>query len=87
MKVDKSITGIDDFGKLFDFILSNEEFKIIFVKEIKSIIQLMSDIIYTPPYSILFGRIDIDKTEQNEKINPKKQNINNEFYEGFGIKF
>lgn len=76
----------DEPEKLFDFIISDSntkqisEIKTIFIEEIKNIIDLMNKILYTPPYSILFGRISLEKQK------PKKMEINNDFYEGFGIK-
>lgn len=47
----------------------------------------MNDIIYTPPYPILFGRITLPKKKKYvEKIlNPNIPNIGKLFYEGFGI--
>lgn len=49
----------NDPGKLFYFAINND--KIAFINEINEIIQIMNDILYTYPYSILFGRIKIEK--------------------------
>lgn len=43
----------------------------------------MEIILYTPPYSILFGRISIEKKKTN--LETKQKPINEIFYEGFGI--
>ena len=44
----------------------------------------MNDIIYTPPYPILFGRINISKKNDKEEIYPYMKEINELFYEGLG---
>lgn len=76
-------------------LVSNSKSKIemIFIEEIKDIIKTMKNILYTPPYSILFGRISIfspkTKSEDNrnstENNNQNQRQINESFYEGFGI--
>ena len=73
----------EDLGDIFDFIISNQESKNIFVNEIKGIIKTMLEIIHTPPYQILFGRINIEKPK--EITNPNIKYINALFYEGFGF--
>ena len=63
--------------------VSNEDFKLIFIDKIEEIINIMKDIIYTPPYSILFGRINIEKPK--ECLNQNLHNINEFFYAGFTL--
>ena len=64
--------------------------KTIFIEEIRSIIYIMNEILYTPPYSILFGRISIEipkpkpKPKQEEEPGNRKD-IDNDFYSGFYI--
>ena len=72
--------------ELFDYIISNSEYNNIFIKEIQSIIEIMMEIIYTPPYSILFGRMSFKKPKL-EKNEYKKNlpNINELFYEGLDL--
>lgn len=45
----------------------------------------MNSILYTPPYNILFGRINIEKTKPVDEIDTNLENINDLFYEGFNI--
>ena len=45
----------------------------------------MNKILYTPPYSILFGRIFISIPKKEEEEFPYRKNVSNLFYEGFGI--
>ncbi|KAK8897434.1 hypothetical protein M9Y10_015382 [Tritrichomonas musculus] len=68
---------------LIDFIIKNKKTQAIFIDEIRKIMNLMKNILYTPPYSILFGRISIEKTKTN--IKARQKSINELFYEGFGI--
>ena len=70
-------------NELFDYIISNKEYKQTFAEAIKNIVDIMKKIIYTPPYPILFGRINIDKMKQDVKTNFKRKDINKVFYEGF----
>ena len=76
-----------DPSKLFDFVFtsekSNSELKTILINEIKSIIDIMQRILYTPPYPILFGRISIARPK--EKVESKQEPIDESFYEGFGF--
>lgn len=72
----------DDPGFFFDFVLKNNKRETIFIKFISDIISTMESILYTPPYRILFGRIDISKSKQIDK----RKNINVLFYEGFEYK-
>lgn len=72
---------------LFDFIKSQPNLETIFINEINSIISSMKKILYCYPYSILFGRTVIGKLNQlpdNEENHPN-DNINQDFYNGFGI--
>ncbi|KAK8839463.1 hypothetical protein M9Y10_031818 [Tritrichomonas musculus] len=74
-----------DGNEIYEFIVSNEKYKNTFEEEINKIIQVMNDIIYTPPYPILFGRINISKKNDKEEIYPYKKEINELFYEGLGL--
>ena len=47
---------------------------------ITKIIQIMNDIIYTPPYPILFGRINISKKKPKKEIS--KQNETKSKFDG-----
>ncbi|KAK8843652.1 hypothetical protein M9Y10_024715 [Tritrichomonas musculus] len=73
----------EDSSVLYDFIVSNNEIKILFIEEIKEIIHIMQEILYVPPYRILFGRINIEKIKPKEK-NIEIKDINEIFYEGPG---
>ena len=83
-----SIT-FNDPEELFDFVCQNSNFKIFFIDAIKNIILTFNEILYVRPYSILFGRIHIEKneTKNNTKIVdfPFRKEINEEFYRGFEI--
>ncbi|KAK8870191.1 hypothetical protein M9Y10_008068 [Tritrichomonas musculus] len=85
--INDKVKVIKEPSELFDFAIKNEKLCKLFIEEIKNIIQLMNDIIYTPPYPILFGRITLPKKKKYvEKIlNPNIPNIGKLFYEGFGI--
>ena len=76
---------IEDLGYLFDIIIKNENMKKIFRTKINEIIQIIESIIYTPPYNILFGRIRINKQKPIKKEYLHQKDINELFYEGFGI--
>lgn len=78
----------DDPNKLFEFIINNSESKYIefLIGIIEDIINIMSQILYSPPYAILFGRINIEKPKPQPKApDYSLVEINNLFYEGFGI--
>lgn len=77
----------NDLGGLFDYVISNILLKNAFVEEIQEIISLIEKILYTPPYSFLFGRIDIRKPKPKvmEILYPNAKEINEIFYEGFGL--
>lgn len=80
-------------GELFDFVIqksildsiSNTEsdFKTIFINEIKDIIRIMKDILYTLPYPILFGNIWPEKHQKSIEKNDSRKEIDLNFYEGF----
>ena len=75
-------------GDLFDFILKDDEIKNIFLNAILDIIVSMENILYMPPYPILFGRINIDKSKSVTMpaiVYPNQKDINQEFYNGFGL--
>lgn len=78
---ERVFTNTDD---LIDFIIENNEFQQIFLNEIRSIIDLMNEILYRPPYTILFGRINIEKSTTNNENHIK--DINEIFYQGFTLK-
>lgn len=92
----KSEKIFEDPEILFDFIFnesilsddsnSDLDLKQCFIKEIKEIIKIMENILYTKPYSILFGRISIEKSkaEFNER-NSTEKNVDQSFFEGFGL--
>ncbi|KAK8893003.1 hypothetical protein M9Y10_030259 [Tritrichomonas musculus] len=78
----------EDPGDLFDFIIKDTKIKSIFINEVKEIIDTMNTILYTPPYRILFGRINIDKlcpimieNSNNQDLNE----INESFYDGLDL--
>lgn len=73
----------NDPSKFFDNLINNEEKRRKFIDDINEIIDIMKSILYTPPYSILFGRIII--TPNIFVPTNNKKNINKDFYEGFNI--
>ena len=69
------IEELDDLDDLFELAMKNRP---LFVETLSFIISKMSKHLYTSPYSILFGRIRIHhSTEQN--------NIDQAFLDGFKI--
>lgn len=70
----------DNINDLFDFATQNDEIKQEFINEIDEIMKIMNSILYEPPYRILFGRINIEKTRPKNPI----PNITELFYEGLG---
>lgn len=74
---------VEDCGELFDFLTEN--YSNIFHEEVKKIIQILEEIIYSPPYSILFGRININKPKSNDNKKEKGVENNELFYEGFEL--
>ncbi|KAK8845103.1 hypothetical protein M9Y10_021283 [Tritrichomonas musculus] len=81
----------DNPENLFDYIIdNNERIMNTFIDELDDIMDTFENILYTYPYSILFGRISNFKPKPKPK--PKEvfyknmKDINNIFYEGFGIK-
>lgn len=65
--------------------MNNKELKNKFINEIREIIQTIQDMIYTPPYSILFGRINIKKSMKKEKNKTTLKDCNKLFYQGFEL--
>ena len=70
----------NDPENLFDFVIDNKNIMNAFFNEIADLIQIMKDVIYCPPYLILFGRINIEKKKTSVK---PPNDIKNSFYEGF----
>ena len=63
---------------------SKSKLAAIFIKEIKEIIEIMEEVLYTPPYFILFGFIYLFKIESEEEEEvDTRQKIDESFYEGF----
>ncbi|KAK8835369.1 hypothetical protein M9Y10_025134 [Tritrichomonas musculus] len=86
----KNVNIFTDPSELFDFIVEETNPKIvtIFINEIKMIINDMKDILYTPPYPILFGRIHITKKNSRAKLenrNEKRKSVGKSFYDGFDL--
>lgn len=83
-KYDKSIYkhSINDPKDLFEFMEEKEEFKNSFIQEINEIIDDMKKLLYTPPYSILLGRMKIKKSI-NALHQNKQKHMDHNFYEGF----
>ncbi|KAK8883474.1 hypothetical protein M9Y10_042566 [Tritrichomonas musculus] len=75
----------DNPNDFFEFRTQNKEFKNNFIKEINDLIQLIDSILYTPPYSILFGRILIEKEDAIKESNSSINNIDDSFYNGLQI--
>lgn len=69
--------------ELFDIIIKDETIKESFATEINDIIKTMQEIIYTIPYPILFGRINIQPPKR--EIKTALKDINELFYEGLDI--
>ena len=74
-----------DISELFDFILKRNDLQKVLINEIKEVIEIMEEILYTPPYLILFGRIIINNSKQKEEMKNNRKDINKFFYNGFGI--
>lgn len=72
---------------MFDIIINNENEELIdiFKLEIELFIQKIESILYTYSYDILFSRISIEKSDESPSFNACKKNINEDFYEGFGL--
>ena len=59
-----------------------------FKDEINDIINTIDKIIYTPPYSFLFGRVILEKSKNKlQRTDKFKKDINELFYEGLGSIF
>ena len=85
MQINEDKQTFVDLGDLYDFMISDTDIKKVFINEIKIIIDTMKDMIYTPPYHILFGRIENDKHKKTQNSNETVQNINELFYEGLEL--
>lgn len=75
-------------GILFDFIMGDESLKNLFIQEIQEIVEVFHSILYNRKYfNIIFGRISFDKKNEKQIKNnyPFRQNINQNFYDGFEI--
>lgn len=72
---------------LFNFVVSNSEYKDKFIDEIKSIVEDMIKILFSPPYAILFGRMKLrnEKRKSERNDNHIIENINHLFYEGLSL--
>lgn len=78
----------DNPENLFDYIVdNNERIMNTFIDELDDIMDTFENILYTYPYSILFGRISNfkPKPKPKEVFYKNMKDINNIFYEGFGI--
>lgn len=75
-----------DFKKIFDNAIkdSKTQTKENFKEEIKSFIMQIKEYLYTPPYSILFGRMMIYQQKTSQKY-PLRKNLTQDFFDGFGI--
>lgn len=71
--------------EFYDSMMNEKELKNKFINEIRGIIQTIQDMIYKPPYSILFGRIKIKKSIKKEKSNTTLEDCNKLFYQGFEL--
>lgn len=69
---------IVDEGVLFDYSCQFEILRDKLIKEIENITNMMKNILYTPPYQILFGRMWINQSK------PNIEQINQMFYDGLG---
>lgn len=73
--------------ELFEFVIKNDDLKNALINSIREIIDIMNAVLYTPPYPILFGKINISKQQHKIITEQKKKyvEINELFYEGFGF--
>ena len=69
----------------FDDMITDSNIKNKFVNEIREIIKDIESVLCTPPYSILFGRISLKKSNQIKEINQSIKNCNEMFYRGFDL--
>ncbi|KAK8847752.1 hypothetical protein M9Y10_018781 [Tritrichomonas musculus] len=77
-----------DPNKLFDFVMEDKSLIKQFKDEINDIINTIDKIIYTPPYSFLFGRVILEKSKNKlQRTDKFKKDINELFYEGLGSIF
>ena len=74
----------EDPNDLFDIIKENESLITELLSCINETIQKMENILYKPPYLILFGRIPImSQRKQDKPSHDTSININHNFFEGF----
>lgn len=79
-----SIENIINENYLIDLILNDSNCKIQLIKEIQRIVDDVNNILYSPPYSVLFGRINYHMKHKLKDLQTKK-NITKPFYDGFGL--
>ena len=74
-------------NKIFNSIIKNNHNLIIFSEKLQEFIMLMEKELYTPPYSILFGRVLVNQNEEKapkiKKLNKNIRDIDKSFYDGF----
>lgn len=66
MELEKNHDIFENQDDLFDFIIKDTNLIKNFCDQISDIIPSMKNILYTPPYSIIFGRMKMKKHEQSE---------------------
>lgn len=59
-KFNEELLTFEDPKELIDYIITYDELKNVFMDEIHETITLMKEMLYTSPYSILFGRISLE---------------------------
>ncbi|KAK8865535.1 Interleukin-1 receptor-associated kinase 4 [Tritrichomonas musculus] len=78
-----------DSSDFIDFVFQNREYRLQLYMEIESIIDEMNIVLYKKPYQILFGRIINQERKSSTRERNKRQfikkDINELFYDGFGI--
>ena len=71
---------------IFNSIIQNDQQTILSI-DIPKVIEIIEKILFTPPYTILFGRFGIEKIikaiEQNNINDSKRKDINHSFLDGF----
>ena len=79
------ISFSEDPSKFFDFSINDKN---LFIKFIHETALEMEKIVLKPPYSIFFGRFDINeyKEQKHQPIsNYSQKDIDKSFYDGFGF--
>ena len=79
------VTNTNDY--LFDSIVKNQYNYNYFIEEINKIIEKLNNILFTPPYSIIFGRIKYHNQHISNTLQTKNkpENITQTFYDGFNL--